>query len=421
MANELSFSTPVLAIQAYSRAVDSDAKNMASIGAVAGTPFTTLISTFDSKNSSSGVQATTIRHLDQVGLPMESRIAQNFTIEGQGMVPVRDVGGNLGFVRNCTFRINENKDVVNTSDQKLMILRTDENGEPLNAINMDNLVELNVGGLVQDPVATSSIALRAQLNSLDAVGNTFDQSVTLYDSLGNLRSLNMRWTKTDADPAYGTDATQSWNLTITDPESSATIGAPYTGTGMRVEFDATGRPLRFNTQTGGTASTTPPHIDITWGGAAANSAIELNLGTVGSGAGIVSVGSESINKGFTSDGLPPGTFRKLDFDKDGYALITFSNDKTVKYGRVMLAMFDNVNGLNERSAQVFERSATSGDFTLSFPGIGNAGLIKPGTYEGSTVNGTSIYIKLIEDQKNLISNFKPIESIKHVFEKLEQL
>jgi flagellar hook protein FlgE len=86
-----------------------------------------------------------------------------------------------------------------------------------------------------------------------------------------------------------------------------------------------------------------------------------------------------------------------------------------------LAVFNNPEGLHERDPGVFTSTTQSGGYSFQMPGEGSGGSLITKTYEGSSVDGTSVYLNMIEDQNNYVANLKAIETINKMKERLMQI
>lgn len=486
-SNGLKFSTPVSAIMSYTDTINTDAKNLAAVGAVAGKEFTTYVFTYDTAGSMSGASSQTIRNLDQVGLPVAAQIDTHFSIGGAGFACVQDSSDTPGYVRNCTFYIDKSGDLVNTQGQYLLIFPADSS---TGVISSSNPSRFNVNSTGQLAAATTNVDIKTILNSsvspTDTTDNTFSQVITVYDSLGQSKSLNVTYTKsipgnitdttaaaissttstpvtasagktvydetagtkttydgsgiateqiTFATPAAATAtqpaATQAWEVTVSVVGDSSIIIDPPYDKGMKIDFDNSGRPVAFydaagTSSTPPTTTNKPPVLSIpVWGttaaGTSAASEITLNFGDINESNGTISTGSSYQVRSFSANGYPQGNFKKLEFSEDGLAIVTFDNGKSLTYGQVALANFVNPRALSERAPGVFEETFESGNATIGKPGQGSFAKLVPQTYESSTANGTGVYVKLIEDQKNLVGNFKTIETMKRIYDRLQDI
>ena len=100
MTSGLSFGTALLGARAYSESFGAHTQNLAAAGAVAGRPDENFINAFELNGGVKGVDTSTLRHLDQIGLPVQSSVSTHFTVGGTGYVPVNNAssGGNLGYI-----------------------------------------------------------------------------------------------------------------------------------------------------------------------------------------------------------------------------------------------------------------------------------------------------------------------------------
>lgn len=421
------------AVNACSKRFDTQALNLASAGSVAGKTTGNFITTFQMRDAQ-GVEGVNIRYLNQVGEAQKSIYATNFSIAGQGMAVVRskaDITGNIGMVRDCTFRPDKNRDFVNNLGQYLQVFLTDASGEPLDpdVTTTNNLLTLNTGNIAQSAQATKTVSAQVLLSGEAVVDTKYPMTTQVTDSFGNVRNITGTWTKTSATETNGElkigGAKQSWTLTFEDLKApGGTVGAPYDTTtgGLVVEFDAKGTPAGYYAKGAEPvfpASDTPPALNITgWPNGAEDSAIKISLGTVGKNDGVVVSGKTFQTTSVISDGYGAGNLSYFEFNKDGFGIAHFTNGQQSKYCRIPIAVFNNVNGLTEYAPGTYQQTAASGAYNLFFPGHGGAGELVPETYEGSTVDGTQVYLDMLDTQRIFTGNLKAIEVDKEMNKQL---
>ena len=425
--NGLSFYTSILGAQAYGQRFNSHSRNLAATNAVAGRQEETFITQFVSTTGIAGVETSNVRHLNQSGVPIPSSTATYFAVGGDGYIPVQESAterGNFGWTRDGTFELDGDMNMVNSHGQFLQVFLTDTFGVPLKADigSTAQLETLNVKNLSISASATDSIDMAIALIGSAETGSSFNAPVAVYDSVGQIHSIIATWTKSAAAPAAG--GTQVWTVSFTEPEGAGTFGAPYdTGTGgLLVEFDGHGRPVGYYSPgVLPTILTSPPALAIYWNTSAAASSIALNLGDVGTSKGMVATGPAFQPKRIIPNGYTSGDFLSMAFDKNGYGIVSYTNDQQLPYCRVPLAVFNNPDGLKETTAGVFHPTKQSGPYTLDFPGQVRAGFLSPSAYEGSSVDGTTVYLNMIEDQNNYVGNLKAIETINKMKDRLMQI
>ncbi len=418
----------ISAVNACNKRFDTQALNLAASGAVAGKAAGNFITAYQMKDTQ-GVEGTNLRYLNQVGESQKAIYATNFSIAGQGLAVVRNQPGSsgiIGMVRDCTFRQDKNKDFVNNLGQYLQVFLTDGNGIPLNSdvATTNQLVTLNTGNIAQSAQATTTITSKVLLSGEAKTNAEYPMILQVTDSFGNTRNITGTWTKT-ADSPQTADGKQVWTLTFQDLRASpGTIGAPYdmsTG-GLVVEFDAAGLPSGYYAKGSSPtfpAANTPPKLSITaWPNGANDSMLTLDLGTVGKNNGVVVSGNTFQTTSVIADGYAAGNFSSIEFTKDGYGLVHFTNGQQAKYCRIPFAVFNNVNGLTEYVPGVFQQTIDSGMYNFYFPGEGGAGQLVPQTYEGSTVDGTQVYLDMLDTQRIFTGNLKAIEVNKEMNKQL---
>lgn len=424
----LGFAMPIMGLNAYGERFASHSKNLAAAGAVAGREFETFLTSFSIHEQINGVEFTTLRHLDAVGTPIDSKVATNFSIVGSGFVPVNNVltsTTNLGFTRDATFAPDQDTYLVNGKGEYLLAFAVNPDGTPVKSdvTTLTNLKPVKLNTFQASPQATANVTMALQLPAEAADGYTKNETLNVYDSLGNIRSLRLVWEKVPQAGPFAPGATQAWKLTVQDPNGVAAIGEPYQS-GLRIDYDVHGVPVTY----GGTAgfggaialgTTTAPNLGVAWGNPPADSNIAMNLGVAGTNTGVVSEGDTYAYKNITYDGAAPGKFVNFEFDQFGYGIAHFDNNTQVKVCQIPLANFNNINGLTEIRSSVFGPTMESGEYQLFFPSEGNVGFLKPFAYEGSTSSSTAVYVRMIEDQKRFIGNVKTIEVGSEMYDALD--
>ena len=397
----------VMGASACQKQFETLAFNLAAANAVGGKGQDSFATAFNT-HGRQGIEVNTIRQMSQVGTAVNSTVSSHISIEGQGMIPVRNqpnASGDFGLCRDGTFHRDANDNFVNNIGQYLQVFLTNSDGTPKNpdVSTTDALTTLNTQSINLSAEATNSVDFSILLKGDAAVGETHPMVVQARDSFGNMHNLTGTWTKTNQTPV-STGGTQVWTLQFNDSTGAGTIAAPYS-TGISVEFDGAGKPSGYVQN--GTSSATPPALGITWNNGAKPSAIQLNLGTVGQTDGVV-IGNRFNNNKIQPNGYAAGDFSNIEFTKDGYGLVNFTNGQQTKYCRIPLAKFNNVNGLRESEPGVFQQTASSGVMNLSFPGEGGTGFLIPKAYEGSTVNATQVYLDMLDVQRVYMGDLKTI-------------
>jgi flagellar hook protein FlgE len=99
------------------------------------------------------------------------------------------------------------------------------------------------------------------------------------------------------------------------------------------------------------------------------------------------------------DGSATSQLASYNIDNSGRLVAQYDNGKSVVKGQVILANFNNLEGLIPNGNNTFEASSASGDPLLSFPGDGTLGAIRSKALEQSNVELTSELVKLMVLQR----------------------
>jgi flagellar hook protein FlgE len=101
----------------------------------------------------------------------------------------------------------------------------------------------------------------------------------------------------------------------------------------------------------------------------------------------------------TQDGFATAQLASFNVDSSGRLLAQYDNGTTVVKGQVVLAYFNNFEGLIPNGNNTFEASSESGEALLSFPGDGMLGAIRSKSLEQSNVDLTNELVKLMVLQR----------------------
>jgi flagellar hook protein FlgE len=99
------------------------------------------------------------------------------------------------------------------------------------------------------------------------------------------------------------------------------------------------------------------------------------------------------------DGSATSQLVSYNIDSNGNLVAQYDNGKSKVKGQVLLAYFNNIEGLIPNGNNTFEASSVSGDPLLSFPGDGTLGQIRAKALEQSNVDLTGELVKLMVLQR----------------------
>ena len=245
-------------------------------------------------------------------------------------------------------------------------------------------VDITSTGLTQTAGATTFAA------DLSKAADSTNASVTVYDSLGNPHALSVKFTKT-ATPNEWT-----WSADVPSP---ATISGGQTG---KIDFNPDGTLKSFTYDDGSTALQVAPND-----GASAM-AVDLSAGTANAFGGITQTSGTSSITPQSQDGYASGTLSGVTVDQGGNILGTFSNGASVTLGRVLVATFNNPNGLTNVGSSMFDASGNSGSPTISTAGGSSNSSIVSGSLEESNVDLAQEFTNMITAQRGFQASARVI-------------
>jgi flagellar hook-basal body protein len=112
----------------------------------------------------------------------------------------------------------------------------------------------------------------------------------------------------------------------------------------------------------------------------------------------------------TQDGFPSGRLDGLDIDASGTVRANYTNGQTKALGKIILANFNNPNGLKQVGNANYVATSVSGDSLLGEAGSDGFGTVQSGSLERSNVDITEELVNLITAQRNFQANAKAIET-----------
>lgn len=241
--------------------------------------------------------------------------------------------------------------------------------------------ELMATGLVGQATITGTADVTSFLSTSVAGG-----SVTAYDSLGNPANVQMRWAKTSNASVGPPATTDTWSLYY--QSNSATGTEAWTRVGGDYVFDGTGKL---------TSPTTNPTIT----GLAVNGTtvgdVTLNIGTTGLTQYARTEGT--VQASTNQDGYASGQLVNVTITDAGRVRGNYTNGQSVDLFSIPLVSFNGDNMLKRLDGGAFAETAGSGP-----PSIGATGRIVSQSLEGSNVDISEEFTKLIVTQQAYAAN-----------------
>jgi flagellar hook protein FlgE len=234
---------------------------------------------------------------------------------------------------------------------------------------------------------------------------------TIYDSLGNAHTLTLTFDHLN-------DGT--WNWAASMPTADGTLAAPANG---QITFDSTGSILSiYNGQNPPQliTSTPPiPTINFTPANGAKTQTIALNFGQNTSGITQTSLTSQVAAT--SQNGSAAAVLSNLNIDQDGNIVGVFSNGNSETLAQIMVATFENTNGLVSAGNNLYSVAANSGQAEVAAPGGSSNTTIQSGALEQSNVDLSQEFSNMIVAQRGFEANSKVIQTSDEMLQTITNL
>jgi flagellar hook protein FlgE len=323
----------------------------------------------------------------------------DLAINGQGMFIVRDAtDGGQYYTRAGQFEFDRDGYLVTQDGMRVQGYSIDPAG------NVGPMGEVTLPPGMSVPQATTDITMGINLDASAAVTDTFDTTMTVYDSLGNPVELTFNFERTAA----------GWDYYATS--SAGTVTAPVLGTEYSLVFNASGAlvpascvPPTTNPPITVTGLTPADPLAITW------TILDAANATDGS---ITGYAATSVKTAQTQNGYPSGMLQGISVDEDGVFTGLYSNGTMLSFAQIALADFASYSGLAKQGSNLYTSSLASGQPVISAPNTAGVGAIAPSSLEMSNVDLAKEFVELITTQRAFQANSKVITTSDEVLSEL---
>ncbi|MDQ1609362.1 MAG: flagellar hook protein FlgE [Microbacteriaceae bacterium] len=299
-------------------------------------------------------------------------VGTDVMINGDGFFVVSN-GGQTEYTRAGAFTPDSNGNLV-SPDGAIVQGWSATNGVVNTGTPISNLTLSTTD--ISSARATTTATVTGNLPDGDAVGQTVNSDVGVYDASGNQRDLNLTFTRT----ATG------WDVSAVDANGTTTTGS-----------------LAF---TNGVISS---------GQTLAVGGITVDMSQLSGFAGISSASVSGQN------GNAAGTLQSYTVTSDGTIEGSFSNGAKQAIGQIALANFSNPNGLEKTGNSNFTATANSGLPQIGVAGNGSLGSLSSGELEGSNVDLSQEFTNLIVAQRAFQASARVITTSDDVLQELISL
>ncbi|HVY08461.1 MAG TPA: flagellar hook protein FlgE [Burkholderiales bacterium] len=352
-----------------------------------------------------GTQVATVAQQFSQGNVTSSNNPLDVAINGSGFFRMSDNGA-VTYTRNGQFQLDKDGFLVNSEGMDLTGYPVDSNG--LIVPSSPTTLQIPTGDI--SPQSTSNLKATINLDSrlqqpVTGVFNPADPtsynnstSVTLFDTLGNPHLLSMFFVKT-ANP-------NEWD-TYATVDGTAAANVDFGGGG--------GVATQLNFSTGGVLTTGMPltaTVDL--------AQVSTDLGVINGAAspltfdldfnGTSQFGSNFGVSSLSQNGYTSGRLSGLAIGQDGVIQGRYSNGQARNIGQIVLANFNNPQGLKPLGNNQWAESPDSGAAAVGAPDSGSLGVLQASAVEDSNVDLTAELVNMITMQRTYQANAQTIKT-----------
>jgi flagellar hook protein FlgE len=369
-------------------------------------------------------------------------------INGGGFYRISNNGA-ISYSRNGQFQIDKSGYVVNASGFRLQGYPASYTNNSSGTIVQSTPTDIFIDPTDIQPKTTSGVTVGLNVDSRQTTPTvtTFDAnnplsynsstSVTVYDSLGNTHVLSTYFIYAGVPATSVNGGVSQWDVRyaldgIANPTTAgghAPSATTYIGTGdnMALQFDTNGKlvavggavaakaSLSFNLDQV-LAAQTPPQTNK------ATSPLTMTA----PGGGIDFTASTQFGSAFgvnnmVQDGFASGRLAGIAISTDGVIQGRYSNGQSKKMGQIVLAKFNNPNGLQSIGGNQWQETSASGAPIIGAPGTGANGVVQSAAVEESNVDLTKELVDMITQQRAYQANAQTIKTQDSVLQTLVNL
>ena len=308
------------------------------------------------------------------------------------------------YTRDGNFTLDTNGYLVNDTNEALSGYAVD----PTTGVaDISAMTPIKVDQSPLPPVATSTVALSANLPATPASTTPPTTQVEVYDAQGIQHQVTLTYTQA---------ANNDWTVSVNAPDATTpALGSAQltfgTDSGNAVDAGTLGA---ISNDTGTVTSSayaanSPATVNFTADFGNGPQTISVNMGNYGTTSGITQfAGTAYTLNQVTQNGVAPGTFSGVSIESSGDVVANYNNNETRVIAQIPLTKFANEDALQRQDGQSFTETQASGAAITQAVGSGSVGTLVTSATEGSTVDIATEFTKLIVAQQAYSANAKVV-------------
>lgn len=341
----------------------------------------------------------------------------DLAISGDGYFLVHGIDGDT-YTRDGSFHFDNEGYLVTNDDRRVQGFGTDEKNRIVSKVG-----DIRFPKALTPAKATKDLNLYLNLDSRANPAPTFNvkdpygtsnysTGINIFDSQGNKHLVNFFFNKT---------GDRAWEY------RGLVDGKEATGGKENEMSEVCKGKVTFNVD--GVLETeemTSSNFNFK-GGALQNQQIKIDFGdSLGTdkGKGIIGTkqyGKESDLLTWNQNGSAAGNITNLAFNDDGILTALYDNGAVTDLGQIVLAKFENSEGLYKVGNNRFKESRKSGEPSVGAPGHAGRGTFLAKSLERSTVDLATEFVNLIQTQRGFQANAKTITTTDELLAEVIQL
>ena len=135
-------------------------------------------------------------------------------------------------------------------------------------------------------------------------------------------------------------------------------------------------------------------------------------------AGSTQFDSQDFSANFTQYGYPTGEYASMSVAPDGSIVASYTNGQTQSLGTLVLANFNNLQGLKPVGGNAWAETSESGQPILGQPGSNGLAQIKGQAVEESNVDLSQELVNMIIAQRTYQANAQTIKTQDQIMQTL---
>jgi flagellar hook protein FlgE len=419
-----SFYTALSGLNAYGHSMSVIANNIANVNTVgfkgSRSAFEDMLSqqmtgTSGVSQVGRGVRMAAVHRLFDQATFETTGSGTDLAIDGDGFFIVSQ-SGETQYTRAGQFYLDKDGLLINHQRYVLQGYALDGNGN----IN-STLQDINLASVTSAPDATDNVEMHLNLDAnanilgpgtfdvLDPLNTSnYNNSLTIYDALGNWHLANFYFTRADVD-------TWEWNLVL---QGGEVVGQPADFVAASGTLDFTDGHLQAE------ATTAPFSWQFVGTTAVQTMSFEFGESIAEGGSGLdgtTQFAGESLTKFLSQDGYARGDLLSIQVSPDGVISGMFNNGHSRAIYQMALARFTSPWGLASTGETHFAETALSGQPIIGIPDTTGLGSVNANTLELSNVDLATEFVEMIKTQQAFQANSRVITTTDQLLQEVVNL